>query len=296
LTFYLINADLCPPVRLFARAYAENASVALRTAFADDAPLGATARGAARYSDRTVAEMVAASHARNVEAARKPLSAQVHPPSIAAVLDGCWLQGFADVTRMSFEEYSWLFNIYASEMGDGDLHMNHNYIAREMLRNRAPATQYPAADRRLYEGLPIGIYQVVRLCMALNTARFLPELLGLNLAIEAGGVCGSYISRWKQNVASGNDAEALYYRLHNSIDNFASGHTRWSLAAVQAFMARVKHTLPDAVDSQWRRVWHLWRWIEVQEYGSPDEFVLFRQAFGGLSHESFLPSAPSGTE
>ena len=104
--------------------------------------------------------------------------------------------------------------------------------------------------------------------MGLNTRRFLPEMLGLNLAIEATGVGGIYLT-WSHNAERrGNQWQALYFRLHNSIDNYASGHTKWSLAAVQAFLARTRDAAPAAVDAHWRRTWRIWRFFEIREHGT----------------------------
>ena len=42
------------------------------------------------------------------------------------------LAQFADVARIGYEEYGWLFRIYTGELGDGHLEWNHNYILRRM--------------------------------------------------------------------------------------------------------------------------------------------------------------------
>jgi hypothetical protein len=105
----------------------------------------------------------------------------------------------------------------------------------------------------------------------MNTQHFLPEILGLNLAIEATGVGGMYLDQWKNAEKNGAPWKALAHRLHNSIDNHADGHTKWSLAAVQAFMRRVQEVAPADVESQWRRIWRPWRCQDILTHGTEAE-------------------------
>jgi amino acid adenylation domain-containing protein len=287
---HLVNADRCPSVRIFARSFAENGLRRVRTALQTDPRLHGDAPP--EYSERGVSEAVTLNHTKNVQSQNRPRTPEPPTPSIASLLDGCWLQGFADVIRSGVEEHGWLFRIYASEMGDGNLSWNHNYIARRMYRARAGDVMLPATDRRLYDVVSIGHVPLLYMSMALNTGCFLPELLGLNLAIEARGVCGWYIPVWKQHERDGNEWAALYHRLHNSIDNYASGHTKWSLAAVQAFMSRVHDVAPQAAGAQWRRIWEMWRLLEIQAHGTAEEAAALGESLGGMAGESFVPSIP----
>ncbi|HTV23274.1 MAG TPA: hypothetical protein VMG12_31515, partial [Polyangiaceae bacterium] len=72
-------------------------------------------------------------------------------------------------------------------------------------------------------------------------------------------------------------------RLHNSIDNYADGHTKWSLAAVQAFLRRVKSGTPEAVERQWVRVWRLWRCQDILTHGTDAERAALAEHFGAIS-------------
>ncbi|HTV22919.1 MAG TPA: hypothetical protein VMG12_29715, partial [Polyangiaceae bacterium] len=82
---------------------------------------------------------------------------------------------------------------------------------------------------------------------------------------------GMYLDQWKGAIHQQSPWRALAWRLHNSIDNYADGHTKWSLAAVQSFMQRVKAASPDSVERQWQRVWRLWRCQDILTHGSPTE-------------------------
>ena len=280
LMYHVVNADQYPGAVVFARLYAERSVAALSEVLQNEPRLKAAE--APEYSDEVVTHMVASNHERNVATQQRPAAMQ-QMPNIANVMDGSWLQGFADAALIHCEEYGRLFRIYASEMGDGHLAWNHNHIARHMLRDRAPAAMFEASDRRLYD-LSVGVYPLIRVCMAVNTAAFLPELLGLNLAIEAGSVCGDYISQWKYHERQGDRWSALYARLHNSIDNYATGHTMWSVGAVIAFMERVRQVSPGAVQTLWGRIWRQWRWLEIQTHGTPEERRLFGDALAPKNH------------
>jgi hypothetical protein len=201
-------------------------------------------------------------------------------PPIVMAFDGAWLQGFADVQRADREEYKWLFRIYASEQGDGEMAWNHNRIARQSWRFLGDDPMLPATDMRLYRFCTLAPVTLFTMAASLSTRRFLPELLGCNLGIEATGVCGSYLDRSRRAEQLGDQWVALNFRLHNGIDNYVTGHTRWSVAAIQAFMARVCETAPAAVETQWQRIWRLWRTQEIAEHGSDDERQALRDALG----------------
>jgi hypothetical protein len=202
---------------------------------------------------------------------------------IAAIFDGCWLQGFADVRAASLEEYGWLFRIYASEHGDGELDWNHDLIFRKALAELGPDVMLPKTDRKLYDLFAIGVGSVATLAVSLNTQYFLPEILGLNLGIEATGVGGEYMDVWKIAKGEGSHYKALAARLHNSIDNYADGHTKWSLSAVQAFMRRVKEAAPSQVEHQWQRIWRLWRCQDIFTHGTDIEKKALAEHFGVTS-------------
>jgi hypothetical protein len=279
------NADLYPAVSAFARPFVTRALDRLRHAFDSDERLESMHPPA--YSERGVADMVAANHDRNV-ARRKYARTQARdsgepgtsgvPASeagddddehyIGALFDGCWLQGFADARRAGFEEYAWLFRIYASEHGDGDLAWNHSRIFNLAFAERGLLVPWAKTDPRLYEAFDVAVGSIAKIAISLDTRHFLPELLGLNLGIEASGVGGGFMDTWKTAEKQGRPWQALAARLHNSIDNYADGHTKWSLFAVQAYLRRVKDAAPEAVDPSWHRIWRLWRVQEILSHGS----------------------------
>jgi hypothetical protein len=304
LYFHFANADRHPAIVLFGRVFVDQVFAGLSAAFEGDARLNSM--HPPEYSERSVAEMVAAQHEKNVrsrEAFVAPPPATVDTadavdaaklaedaeddgldtPSIIQVFDGSWLQGFADVQRAGYEEYGWLFRIYASEHGDGDFAYNHCQIFRKAFTQLGPHAMLPKTDRRLYDLFEIGAAAVTTLAVSLNTRRFLPEILGINLGIEATGVGGSYMDQWKNARGPGAGWRALAWRLHNSIDNYADGHTKWSLSAVQAFMRRVKDAAPGDVEAHWRRIWQMWRCQDILTHGSEGEREALAEYIGAGS-------------
>ena len=324
LFYRLLNADLYPPVRIFGRMVASQALEALASALEDPRLDSAVPPP---YSERVVAEMVVDNHARNVrlraegqrscagpakqasdapvagaQNARDGVASLIHASATAegahtwrpgAPLDGCWLGGFADVHRIALEEYGWLFRIYTGERGDGHLEWNHNYILRRMhIENGMPPEHalLSLRDRRLYDVVEVTVAEIIMIAMALNTRYFLPEMLGMNLFIEAKGVGGYYLTTEQAAEQAGKKWTALSMRLHNSIDNYASGHTQWSVAAIQAFMARVQDAGPQVRADQWHRIWRLWRFNELRDYGTTEQQRVLEELLGSVATESFVPS------
>lgn len=271
------NADLHPAIYVFGRVFVEGVMQKLSKAFAQDERLNS--KTPPPYSEQAIAELVAEQHVLNVRARleKQPGPSTAPAPEvelksyIGAIFDGCWLQGFADVQRAGLEEYGWLFRIYASEHGDGRMAWNHCRIFRHAFAALGPDIFLPKTDVRLYQMFDVAVGSLAKLAVSLNTRRFLPEILGTNLGIEASGVGGTHFETWKEAEGEGATWKALAHRLHNSIDNYADGHTKWSLAAVQAFMRRVKDASPADVDAQWHRLWRMWRLLELMEHGSESE-------------------------
>lgn len=283
------NIDLHPAARLFARAYVEDVFSKLGQVLEHDPRLNS--QNPPAYSERVIAEIVAEQHEKNVRSRGLPNRSLVSSNSeeavkgIQEVFDGCWLQGFVDVQRAHFEEYGWLFRIYASEHGDGDFQWNHCQIFRKAFGQLGPTVMLPKTDLRLFQLFEISVSALVTMAVALNSRHFMPEILGINLGIEATGVGGSYIDQWRDAERDGNAWRALAWRLHNSIDNYADGHTKWSLSAVQSYMRRVRGVSSGNVDAYWRRVWRLWRCRDILIHGSDEEQAVLEGYFSPPAEE-----------
>ncbi|MFL6647901.1 MAG: iron-containing redox enzyme family protein, partial [Sulfurifustaceae bacterium] len=109
---------------------------------------------------------------------------------------------------------------------------------------------------RTDESIPQGAFKAATFLLALNRvhARRFPELLGVTLAIEMSGLDGFY-EQMIANLEKYGHTSAIW-RLHVSIDNYSSGHSRQSLDAIIHYMQEIRRTHDDAVvELVWNRVW-----------------------------------------
>ncbi|MFG2528983.1 iron-containing redox enzyme family protein [Streptomyces sp. NPDC048516] len=172
------------------------------------------------------------------------------------LIDGSWLQGFTDYGHASSDVGHLLFSTYWDELGNGDLGLNHPLIYREVLREMGvelPPTasrefaQWPGFSEESFE-LP-----VYWLCIGRLPRTFLPEVLGLNVAMELSGVGGGY--RRARIGLEKYGFSTRFVDIHNTIDNVATGHSAWAADAVDAYMATVPSVLgPGCEPGVWERV------------------------------------------
>jgi hypothetical protein len=169
------------------------------------------------------------------------------------LIDGAWLLGCTDVTLASSAVGCALFRTYWDELGNGEAALNHPRIYRDFLLSMG--VQLPptaslafARDERIREGslrLP-----VFWLSIGKFPRTFLPEILGLNLAMELSGVGGGYRSARRFLRAHG--FSTLFVDLHNTIDNVSTGHSAWAADAIDAYLSASADPLERA--ARWRRV------------------------------------------
>jgi hypothetical protein len=79
---------------------------------------------------------------------------------------------------------------------------------------------------------------------------FLPEVLGLNLAMELSGVGGSY--RRARIGLKKYGFSTRFVDIHNTIDNVATGHSAWAADAIDSYMVALSGPEPRA--QAWERV------------------------------------------
>jgi hypothetical protein len=172
------------------------------------------------------------------------------------LIDGSWLQGFTDYEHASSELGRFLFETYWDELGNGLPHLNHPRIYRELLdqmeielpptRSREFA-ESPLLRDRSFE-LP-----VYWLSIGHFPQTFMPEVLGLNVAMELSGVGGSY--RRARIALKHHGFSTRFVDIHNTIDNVATGHSAWAADAVDTYIASVGNTQGrEAQEAAWERV------------------------------------------
>ncbi|WP_437592237.1 iron-containing redox enzyme family protein [Sorangium sp. So ce1000] len=155
----------------------------------------------------------------------------------AAVIDGAWLQGATAPGAFHTPVAPILLRIYRDELGAGVPAQHHGNVLRSALA--AQGVTLPPCDARAFIERPDFLPQafsmpVLWLAFAQRSTALLPELLGLNLAIEMAGIGRGYAMAAALLRRHGIDP--YFFDLHNTIDNAASGHTAWSIEAITRFM------------------------------------------------------------
>lgn len=172
------------------------------------------------------------------------------------LIDGGWLQGFTDYTLASTEIGFSLFATYWDELGNSELSLNHPLIYRELLDEmgvQLPPTgsrEFIDWSRFLDSSFAFPVYW---LSISRFPQTFLPELLGMNLAIELTGVGGMY--RKLHNLQSGHGFSTRFIDIHSTIDNVSTGHSAWASDAIDIFLSSITRTEgADGAAVAWQRV------------------------------------------
>ncbi|MET9429345.1 iron-containing redox enzyme family protein [Streptomyces sp. NPDC003036] len=172
------------------------------------------------------------------------------------LIDGSWLQGFTDYEQASSAIGHSLFETYWDELGNGEPHLNHPLIYRDVLQEMGvelPPTASAAFARWSgfrEESLELPVYW---LCVGRFPRTFLPEVLGLNLAMELSGVGGTY--RRARLALKAYGFSTRFVDIHNTIDNVATGHSAWAADAVDTLLASLPDTPgPGGRADVWERV------------------------------------------
>lgn len=174
----------------------------------------------------------------------------------AAVVDGAWLMGAAATGHSHTPVSTLLFRIYRDELGAGVAYQHHGNVMRRALS--AQEVTLPPCDSPAFCAYPGFLPEsfampVLWLAIALHAAEFLPELLGLNLAIEKAGIGQTYegaIALLRRHAI-----DPYFFELHNTIDNNHNGHTAWSVQAIQLYMDElVARGDAAAIDEAWLRL------------------------------------------
>jgi hypothetical protein len=156
------------------------------------------------------------------------------------LIDGAWLQGFTDYAHAGSEHGYFLFETYFDELGNGVPKLNHPLIYRAVLGEmgvRLPATD--SAEFAHWPGFRNSSFAlpVYWLSIGRQPQTFLPEIFGLNLAMELSGVGGSY--RRARIDLKHHGFSTRFVDIHNTVDNVATGHSAWAADAIDAYMSAI---------------------------------------------------------
>jgi hypothetical protein len=183
----------------------------------------------------------------------------------AILCDGAWLAGITGVLDRIDEKTRRLLKIHADELGDGEVCRNHPNVYRRLLKS--VGLDVPAFESKAFAEMPELLdaafdIPVYLLAMGLETRRYLPELLGLNLAIELGGLGAGYMRAI--DILRQNRIDPTIIQLHLSIDNLASGHAALAGEAIALHLDEIRQTEgEDAMQRCWRRIWLGYRSLGV---------------------------------
>jgi len=174
------------------------------------------------------------------------------------LIDGGWLQYVLGPKNVHDESVRCLFRIMSEEMGEGNIFQNHVYIYRNLLDEFG--VKLPEIWERSfvdYEEFTDDTFVLpsIILSLSLCSGRFFPEFMGMNLAIEISGLGTHYDTLIKNLDFHGVDS--TFYRLHTTIDNFATGHSRISADLITSHLFRVSQYLTKSeMVVMWHRVWN----------------------------------------
>lgn len=160
------------------------------------------------------------------------------------LIDGGWIQGFTDYHHASSITGHFLFQTYWDELGNGELELNHPLIYRDLLTQMG--VDLPPTRSREFaywpgfreESFRLPVYW---LCVSRFPRTFMPEILGLNLAMEMSGVGGGY--RKMSRALKKYGFSTLFVDLHNTIDNVSTGHSAWAVDAVDSYLAGLSEVM-----------------------------------------------------
>ncbi|OQX16370.1 MAG: hypothetical protein BWK73_04015 [Thiothrix lacustris] len=173
------------------------------------------------------------------------------------MVDGSWVQHIAKAGVSHTEVSARLFRIYSDEVGNADTVKNHPNVYRQLLRDEGidmpPTDALEFALQPTVKDFTFDL-PLLTLSISLFPKAFLPEIIGVNLAIELSGLGKGYmqiideLKYWKMN--------PYFFILHLTIDNIASGHTAVAMETVHVYLDQILATQGQAaMQREWERIW-----------------------------------------
>ena len=177
--------------------------------------------------------------------------------ALGNLIDGAWAYRVGLRGRHRRLADAAVFQIYADEMGGGEVRKNHIELIHRVLRSMAVLLPHIASrdfidqDELPDELYPFAIFQL-SLAQFPDTLR--SEILGFNLGIEMFGLGELRLHEIQKMRHWGFDT--AYEVTHLSIDNFGSGHARTSLDAVVGHLDQIAIEFGAAAQQrEWERIW-----------------------------------------
>lgn len=248
-----------PAARRFADLWLAGASIGLRR--------GPRALPFDEYSHQALSDWLDVQHRRQVESyvpltGEPPLTREQVVDSAVQLcpmvfIDGAWVQAFTSTQLAGTEIGALLFHIYYDEAGNGDPEINHpNVYRRLMIEMGVEIPPFGSREFAWWPRFQDASFEVPTFWLAISQfpRSLLPEILGINLAMELSGVGGSY--RQGRDLLRHYGYDTTFIELHNTIDNVSTGHTALARRAIQLHMDEMlaRGGKPE-VHRHWLRVW-----------------------------------------
>jgi hypothetical protein len=172
--------------------------------------------------------------------------------------DGCWLQGIQKLDYYPNHAIGTLLQkIYGDEIGNGVLAQNHPHIYQALLDSLAiKLPPIYSKDFIHHPGFINSAFDIPVYLMAISKfpSAFLPELLGLNMAIELSGLGKVYLKLSEELKFWGINPAIV--DIHISIDNLSSGHSALAIKAIQAYLDGISAGYGEqTMQAHWRRIY-----------------------------------------
>ena len=263
LYYHLVNVEFFPDILPVAERYArdrlERSMAMLRRG---ERPIPSM-----RYDPDALEGWVYRKHRQQVDSYRTPdarpevskdafIEATVQLAPVI-LIDGGWLQRMASPPLIHTTVGRMLFHVFFEEVGEGDAKLHHANVYRDLLA--AMGEEAPPVDSREFADWPRlrdSSFDVPTLWLSISCfpRHFLPEILGLNLAVELAGIGGPYMEA--RDTLRQFGFPALFVEMHNAADNVSYGHAAWAMNAIKRHMDEVaEREGPHNVDYTWHRVW-----------------------------------------
>lgn len=173
------------------------------------------------------------------------------------LIDGGWLQGIATPALIHRRVGCMLFHVFFEELGEGDATRDHANIYRDLLtamgESAPPVHTEEFANWTRLRDISFDV-PTLWLSLSCFPRHFLPEILGLNLALEVAGLGGPYLEA--RDALRHFGFPTLFVDVHNAADNVSVGHTAWAMNAIKTYMDELlEREGPHNVDYYWHRVW-----------------------------------------
>ncbi|URM39588.1 iron-containing redox enzyme family protein [Acinetobacter sp. AS23] len=199
------------------------------------------------------------------------------------LIDGAWLRNTSIPARVNTYIGALQYRTLLDELGGGDINLHHGNIYKQLLKSMeidiGKFTDKKFATSILFneENLKVPTFW---LAISLFPHSFLPETLGLNLAMELSGVGGEY--RRSGDILSYYGFSSLFTSLHNTIDNVVTGHSAWAIDAIKHHLDNIfQQGGEQAREQHWERIWTGYRSLN-----HPPKDNWFRSGMNHLLHRT----------